>query len=110
MDLDPKTNAVLVKYAGEYLENQTLYQSVSNPRVYSLGDVIDKIQLTPVAIAQARQWADMVSYSCIWKRSCPTPKRCTVSITITFVIIHQVYDRDRAASREVLNVITKSLF
>ena len=35
------------------------YQS-SNPNVHALGDCIDKEQLTPVAIAQARQWADMM--------------------------------------------------
>ena len=42
---------MVVNYAGDAKHTRTLYQSVSNPRVWSLGDVIDKIQLTPVAIA-----------------------------------------------------------
>ncbi|CAD7942208.1 unnamed protein product [Amoebophrya sp. A120] len=37
-----------------------LYQSSSNPDVYALGDVNDLIQLTPVAIAQARQLIDIL--------------------------------------------------
>ena len=36
-----------------------MYQT-SVPTVFALGDCIDQIQLTPVAIAQAREWVDKI--------------------------------------------------
>ena len=64
------------------------YQT-SNPAIFALGDCIDQHQLTPVAIAQARQWVDQqfsetpfpVSYYWIPTAIFALPEAATVGLT-----------------------------